>query len=89
MAILFVHHKVEDYGKWRKVFDDLTATRTAFGMTGQQVFQIAGDPHDVVILTTWPSTEKAREYAQSDDLRQGMQNAGVTSQPAVLFLSES
>jgi heme-degrading monooxygenase HmoA len=89
MAILFVHHKVEDYPKWRKVFDDLTATRTSYGMSGQQVFQVAGDPNDVVIFTTWPSVEKAREYATSDDLRQGMQNAGVASQPGVLFLKEA
>jgi heme-degrading monooxygenase HmoA len=89
MAILFVHHKVEDYPKWRKVFDEVTATRTGYGETGQQVFRVAGDPNDVVILTTWPSAEKARGYAQSPELRQGMQDAGVTSQPTVLFLEEA
>lgn len=89
MAILFVHHKVEDYGKWRKVFDEVTGNRTNYGMSGQQVFRVAGDSNDVVVITTWPSVEKARGYAQSPELRQAMQNAGVASQPAVLFLEES
>ena len=89
MARLYVHHKVADYPKWRQVFDEMTATRTKFGMTGQTVFHVAGDSNEVVVLTEWPSVDKARAYAQSPDLKQGMQNAGVVSQPNVLFLEEA
>lgn len=89
MAQLFVHHKVEDYGKWRKVFDESTAARTKFGMTGQQVFHTNADSNDVIILTSWPSVDQARAYAQSAEIKQAMQNAGVASQPNVLFLEEA
>lgn len=89
MAQLFVHHKVEDYAKWRQVFDAMDGIRRQNGMTAAQVYRSASDPNEVVILTTWPTVESARQYAQSPELREGMQKAGVISQPDVLFLEEA
>jgi hypothetical protein len=86
MARLFVQHKVADYPQWRKVFDEMTANRTHFGMTGQSVFRTAADPNEIIIITEWLSVEHARAYATSPDLKSGMQAAGVVSQPNVLFL---
>lgn len=88
MARLYVHHKVQDYAAWRKVFDDMTSLRTRFGSTGQQVYQVGNDPNEIIILTDWHNLEQARAYAQSPELKEGMKNAGVTSQPEVLFLEE-
>jgi len=89
MATLYVHHKVKDYAIWRKVFDDLTAMRTGHGCTGHKVYQALGDPNDVTILTEWKSMDNAREYATSNDLKEGMKDAGVISQPDVAFLAEA
>jgi heme-degrading monooxygenase HmoA len=89
MARLFVHHKVKDYAAWRKMFDGMTSDRTRFGSTGQQVYRAANDPNEIIILTDWHSLDEARAYAQSPDLKEGMQNAGVISQPNVLFLEEA
>lgn len=89
MAKLFVHHKVADYAQWREVFDSLTPQRTSYGMTGQSVMQAAGDTNDVVIITEWKTLDNARAYGASPDLKQGMQKAGVISQPDVLFLEEA
>lgn len=89
MARLLVHHKVKDYAAWRKVFDEMTALRTQFGSTGHQVYRAPTDPNEVIILTDWQNLDQARAYAQSPDLKEGMQNAGVISQPEVLFLEEA
>ena len=89
MATLFVHHKVKDYAAWRKVFDDLTAMRTGYGCTGHKVFQSPADSNEITILTEWKDIERAKAYATSDDLRDGMKNAGVLSQPDVMFLAEA
>jgi heme-degrading monooxygenase HmoA len=86
MAHLFVHHKVADFAAWKTVFDEMAGLRQEYGMTAAQVLRSAADPNEVVILTEWPSLESARRYAQSPDLRQGMQRAGVISQPEILFL---
>ncbi|HLO31312.1 MAG TPA: antibiotic biosynthesis monooxygenase family protein [Anaerolineales bacterium] len=89
MAKLFVHHKVQDYPAWRKVFDDLTSMRTQFGSTGHQVFRSPSDPNEITILTDWRSLEQAKAYATSPELKDGMKNAGVISQPDVMFLDEA
>lgn len=89
MATLFVHHKVQDYGAWRKVFDDLTAVRTGYGCSGHKVFQSPSDPKEVTILTEWKNIDQAKTYATSNELKEGMKNAGVISQPDVMFLTEA
>ncbi len=86
MATLYIHHKVNNYDHWRKAFDDMTSLRTGFGCTGHQVFQSANDPCEVTILTHWRSAEGARKYSASTELKDGMKNAGVISQPEVMFL---
>jgi heme-degrading monooxygenase HmoA len=60
--------------------------RRKFGETGFRVFRSAADALEVTVHTDWPSLEQARAYATSPDLKQGMQNAGVVSQPEVALL---
>ncbi len=86
MTTLSVHHKVADYSKWRKVYDEADVARRKFGMTSAHVFRSATDPNEITVLTEWPSIDKAKAYAASPDLKQAMQNAGVISQPDVAFL---
>ncbi len=88
MAQLFVQEKVEDYARWRQVYDSADSTRRKFGMTGEKVFQIASSPNELVVIIEWPTTDQARAYAQSSELKQAMQKAGVISQPEVLILEE-
>ncbi len=89
MAALIVRHKVQDYLTWRKVFDGSTLTRTHFGSTGQQVFCSPTDPNEITVLTEWKDISHAQAYAQSSELKEAMQNAGVISQPDVMFLDEA
>jgi hypothetical protein len=89
VATLIVHHKVKDYSAWRKVFDEGTLTRTRFGSTGQQVYCSLNDPNEITILTDWKEISQARAYAQSNELKEAMQSAGVISQPDVMFLNEA
>ena len=89
MAKLIVHHKVQNYSAWRKVFDDHGTARKEFGSTGAQVFQSAGDPNDVTAIMDWPSVDAAKAFATSASLKDAMKNAGVISQPDVMFLVEA
>jgi heme-degrading monooxygenase HmoA len=50
------------------------------------VFRNATDPNELVILFEWSDLEQARQFAQSEDLRQGMQRAGVVDQPDIYLL---
>jgi quinol monooxygenase YgiN len=86
MATLIVHHKVQNYSAWRKVFDDHDKARKEFGSTGYQVYQSVSDPNDITALTDWPTVEAAKAFAASPSLKEAMKNAGVISQPEVTFL---
>jgi heme-degrading monooxygenase HmoA len=70
------------------VFDEHGAARKASGSNGGHLFRNADDPNDLAILLEWADVKKARQFVQSDDLRQAMQWAGVSGPPEILFLDE-
>jgi heme-degrading monooxygenase HmoA len=88
MTYVLVNHKVEDYDKWKPVYDENGAMRKASGSKGAFVFRSAEDPNHLVVLTQWEDVESAKNFAESDDLRIAMQKAGVKGQPEVYFLEE-
>jgi len=87
MPYLLVHHQVEDYAKWKAAFDEHASTRASFGSKGGLVLQSADDPNEVVILMETDDLQKARDFTQSDDLRETMQQAGVQGPPHIHFLN--
>jgi len=89
MATLLVHHKVQDYSAWRKIFNDDDKRRKEYGSTGFQVLRSASDPNDLTVIIDWPSVEAAKAFAASDALKEKMKDAGVISQPEMTFLVEA
>ena len=87
MPYILVQHSVEDYNKWKPVFDEQEA-RQAAGSKGGIVFRNADDLNQITVLLEWDNLDNARAYADSDDLRESMQHAGLTEQPNVRFLEE-
>ena len=89
MPYLLVRHKVEDYERWKPVFDhDHGATREQWGSKGGWILRNADDPDELVILLEWDSVENARRFAEADELQDAMRRAGVADQPDVYFLEE-
>ena len=88
MAQLFIRHKVTDYAKWKPLFDEHGAKRKAAGSKGGRLFCSEKDPNEVVILFEWEDLGKAHKFAESEDLRQTMERAGVAGKPDLYFLEE-
>ena len=88
MPYALFHSKVEDYEKWRPGFDEDIATRRESGSKGVRLFRNADAPNETVILIEWEDLEHARQFAQSEDLRETMERAGVADQPDIYFLEE-
>ena len=89
MPYLLVRHKVEDYERWKPVFDhDHGATRKRSGSKGGWILRNALDPNELVILLEWDSSENARLFVNADATREAMQRAGVADEPDVYFLEE-
>jgi hypothetical protein len=82
-AILAVRHSVADYAAWRAVYDGVESLRAQHGCTGQQVFQMPGEPNDVFATHDFPSVEQAAAFAADPGLKSAMQNGGVTSEPRI------
>jgi heme-degrading monooxygenase HmoA len=88
MTYILVIHNVENYDKWKPVYDEDGAVRKAKGSKSAFLFRNAEDPNQLIVLTQWENLEKAKNFAESDDLRITMQKAGVTGQIQINFLEE-
>ena len=82
--------KVEDYAKWKSVFDteDGIALRKAGDMKSYQLFQTGDDPDEIMILTEWDNLDKARKFLQSGELQEANQRSGVVSMLETRYLEE-
>jgi len=89
MSYMLVRHKVEDYSKWKPIFDEHGAVRKTAGCKGGIVFRNSDAPNEVIILFKWDNKENARKFSEAADLRETMQKAGVIDKPDIYFLDEA
>ena len=88
MPYLLLCHKVADFEQWKSAFDAHSLTRQANGSRGGRLFRNPSDPNELVILLEWDVLEAARQYAQSADFHEVMQEAGVVGHPTISFLKD-
>ena len=87
MAHILVRQHVEDYAKWKEAFDGDAGVREPAGCQGGHVFQSANDRNEVFVLLGWDTMENLQQFAQSDELKDRMQRAGVTGLPDIYFIN--
>jgi hypothetical protein len=85
MAMLIIHHRVQNYEAWRPICDAHEPARNTAGLTNGRVFRSADDPDDLVILFDMADRKKAEAFAASEDLKTAMQRSGVQGKPDVQF----
>ncbi len=90
MTYVLVNHKVEDYDKWKPLYDESIdkGMLKNMGAKVSSVFRTAEDPNHLVTLTQFENLETAKNFAKSDELRTAMQKAGVKGKPEIYFLEE-
>lgn len=89
MIRMFVRHDVGDYSKWRQGYDDFDQTRTQMAVRGHKVYRSVDNDKNVTAYHDFDSIEAARAFADSAELKDAMQNAGVTSAPEIWFTEEA
>ena len=87
MPSLLIRHHVADYLAWKAVFDEHEPARRANGSQGGWLFR-STESGEVLVLLEWDDLERARLFADSDDLREAMARAGVTDRPDIWFLED-
>ena len=88
MPWILVRHKVKDRNKWKAAFDEDSSSRKEMGSKGGYLYGNADDPNEVIILLEVDDLEKARQFAQSDDLKEAMEKGGVVGQPDIVFIDD-
>jgi len=85
---MFVKHKVKDYGGWKRVYDQFASTRKDKGVTGASVHRDASDPHTLVVTHQFKNLNAARAFADSEELKSAMAEAGVNGPPEIWFAED-
>jgi hypothetical protein len=85
-SFVLVRHKVRNFSEWKRGYDAHAPNRTEAGLTERQLFQVAGDPNEVVIIFETKDHGRAKAFVESVDLRETMHKVGVVDKPDVYFL---
>ena len=88
MITMFVRHGVEEYAKWRQVYDQFDARRKELGVKSDSVHRGDVDPNAITVVHGFADMSAAKEFAASDDLRQTMREAGVQGHPDIWFTED-
>jgi heme-degrading monooxygenase HmoA len=87
MATMLVQQTVKDFAEWKKAYDSMASLRASKGAISDMVFHDASDKNKVTVILNWDSLDKAKQYAQSPELKAAMQKAGVEGPPQINYLS--
>ena len=85
MATMFVRHKVSDYGNWKRVYDEFASVRRENGVTGASVHRDANDADFIIVTHQFRDMNAAKAFADSEELKSAMANAGVSGPPEIWF----
>jgi hypothetical protein len=85
-AWMIVTHKVENFDRWKTVFDSVAPTKRSYGWKQSNVLSIDGDKNNVMVMEEYGSIDKAKAFAASNELKTAMAKAGVASAPEIHFV---
>ncbi|MDI3565525.1 antibiotic biosynthesis monooxygenase [Bradyrhizobium sp. Arg816] len=89
MTTMFVRHTVSDYKTWRRAYDDFAPVQKAKGVTAEAVYRAVEDPNDITVTHEFSTIEAAQAFAESAELKNAMQNAGVAGAPTIWFTNKA
>jgi hypothetical protein len=88
MNYLLVHHRVQNFDRWKPHYDAHLPARQQAGVNEVRLLRGADDPNDVTLLFEASDLAKAQAFVASEDLRDVMTKAGVIGAPELTFLKD-
>ena len=85
MATMFVKHKVNDYGHWKRAYDEFVSVRKEKGVIGASVHRDASDSNMIIVTHQFNDVDAAMAFANSEELKSAMMDAGVAGPPEIWF----
>lgn len=88
MIRMYARHRVDDYGKWRQVYNDFAPNQVGMGVRSAGVFPGVDNHNDVTLFHDFRTADEARAFANSEALKEAMSSAGVNGTPEIWFTEE-
>ena len=85
LPAMLLSHRVEDVGAWLDGYDAAAELQRAGGILGHAANQSIDDPSVVIVYHQAETFDTLRSFLRSDELRDAMKEAGVSSEPEVTF----
>jgi hypothetical protein len=87
MYVLAINHAVDDYEKWKQVYDTYPPT-TAGGAKFSRVNRGVDNPNVVTVVAGFDSLDTLKTFASDPQLRELMHQAGVLGEPRIEIYEE-
>jgi hypothetical protein len=84
-TVVAVRHPVEDFQKWKLVFDEHRAVRESHTARGHWLLVDHNEPGTQLILNEFPNRQAAEAFASDPSLAKAMARAGVSGPPRIEF----
>jgi antibiotic biosynthesis monooxygenase (ABM) superfamily enzyme len=87
-ATLFVRHKISDYHKWKRGYDEFAPFRNKSNITGASVHRDTRDTTIIIVTHQFSNVDSLMAFANSAELKAAMAGAGVIGVPEIWFGEE-
>ncbi|MDH3226646.1 MAG: hypothetical protein OEM67_06105 [Thermoleophilia bacterium] len=77
---LLIRYRIDDFDRFKPVFDDFGANRRAHGAIGHRLLQLANDPREMVVMVDFPSPEAAQGFLNDPERADALVRAGIDSE---------
>jgi hypothetical protein len=81
--ILLIRHKVADFAKWKKAYDDHDSARLANGIHNFVLGRGVNDTNMVLVALKTDDTAKAKAFGKDPGLKAAMHKGGVIGAPSI------
>ena len=87
MTYIYGTSKVENFDKWKTIFNSREEFRTNAGLKLVKLFHSVEDKNEIHWLFEVNDIDTVRELMESDELKQAQKEAGVIGQVNYTFLN--
>jgi hypothetical protein len=87
MAILAAQLTIEDYAKWRSVFDKRKSVREKEGVRSERVYRNPDNPREIIVWLDVADVAKMLEEIGGPESKAAMREAGVVGPPKIHVIS--
>ena len=86
MIVAAIQHAVEDYNRWKAVYD--TFPPTSGGARFARVNRSVDDPNLITVVAGFDNLDAAHTFLDNPDLKEKMSEAGVKGAPRLEIYEE-